>query len=165
VSPVPAAEGGLAVRPTTEADLPFVLRAERATDFVRHWPIEEHRTILADPHAAHWTIEEDGAPAGFLILRGLGSDDRSVELKRLVIAEPGRGLGRRTLRLLKKLAFERLGAHRLWLDVMAHNERARHLYASEGFTAEGTLREAIRVDGCFRDLVLMSVLEHEHRPA
>jgi RimJ/RimL family protein N-acetyltransferase len=159
------AEGGLAFRATTEADLPFVLHAERATDFVRHWPIEDHRAILADPQAAHWTIEEEGAPAGFLILGGLGTDDRSVELKRLVIAEPGRGLGRRTLHLLKRVAFGRLGAHRLWLDVMRHNERARHLYESEGFAAEGTLREAILVGGRFRDLVLMSVLEHEHRPA
>jgi diamine N-acetyltransferase len=163
VSAVPGAAGRLAFRPTTEADLPFVLRAERATDFVRHWPIEEHRGILADPHAAHWTVEHDGRPAGFLILRGLDTPDRSVELKRLVIAEPGRGLGHLTLRLLKTVAFERLAAHRLWLDVMEHNQRARHLYASEGFSVEGTLREAIRLGDRFSDLVLMSILEHEHR--
>jgi diamine N-acetyltransferase len=165
VTPVPAREGALALRATTEPDLPFVLRAERATDFVRHWPIEEHRAILADPHAAHWTVEHDGRTAGFLILRGLGTPDRSVELKRLVIAEPGRGLGHLTLRLLKTVAFERLAAHRLWLDVMEHNERARHLYASEGFSVEGTMREAIRVGDRFRDLVVMSILEHEHRAA
>jgi diamine N-acetyltransferase len=164
VTAVPVAEGRLAFRPTTEDDLPFVLGAERATDFVRHWPVEEHRAILADPHAAHWMVLADGAPEGFLILRGLGSADRSVELKRLVIAEPGRGLGHLALRLLKKVAFERLAAHRLWLDVMRHNERARHLYGSEGFFVEGTMREAIRVGDRFCDLVLMSILEHEHRP-
>jgi ribosomal protein S18 acetylase RimI-like enzyme len=165
VTALPVVEGRLAFRATTEADLPFVLQAERATDFVRHWPAEEHRAVLTDPHAAHWTIEADAAPAGFLILRGLGTEDRSLELKRLVIARPGRGLGRLTLRLLKRVAFERLAAHRLWLDVMPHNDPARHLYASEGFKVEGTMREAIRVGGRFRDLVLMSVLEHEHRPA
>jgi diamine N-acetyltransferase len=165
VTAVPVVEGRLAFRATTEADLPFVLGAERATDFVRHWPAEEHRAVIADPHAAHWTVEADGSPAGFLILRGLDTSDRSVELKRLVIAEPGRGLGHLTLRLLKRVVFERLKAHRLWLDVMRHNERARHLYASEGFSVEGTMREAIRVGDRFRDLVLMSILEHERPPA
>ena len=44
--------------------------------------------------------------------------------------------------------------HRLWLDVMDHNPRARHLYASEGFTHEGTLREALFREGRFVSLHL-----------
>jgi RimJ/RimL family protein N-acetyltransferase len=51
----------------------------------------------------------------------------------------------------------------LWLDVMAHNAAARHLYASEGFVPEGTLREALRRDGRYVDLVLMAILEDEYR--
>jgi len=163
VTAVPVREGPLAIRATTEDDLPFVLGAEAATDFVRHWSPDEHRALMADAHAGHWTVEADAVPAGFLILRGLDSPDRSLELKRIVIAEPGRGLGRLTLRLLKKVAFERLAVHRLWLDVMQHNARARHLYASEGFVSEGTMRDAVRVGDRFVDLVVMSILEHEHR--
>jgi ribosomal protein S18 acetylase RimI-like enzyme len=151
------------LRPTTEADLPFVLETERATAFVRHWSVEEHRAVLVDGRCAHWMVETQARRAGYVILRGLGGSDGAVELKRINIAEPGRGLGRETLRLLKRIVFEDLRAHRLWLDVMAHNAVARRLYGSEGFVVEGAMREALRADGRYVDLVLMSILEGEYR--
>jgi len=160
---LPATLGRVTLRATAEGDLPFVRATETSTPFVRHWTDEEHRTLLRDPDCAHWTIETRDGRAGYLILRGLLSPDRSLELKRLNVAERGRGLGRDTLRLVKRIAFEELRAHRLWLDVMAHNAAARHLYSSEGFVPEGTLREALRLDGRYVDLVLMSVLEDEYR--
>jgi diamine N-acetyltransferase len=160
---LPVRLGRVSLRATAEADLPFVLEAESATDFVRHWTAEEHRAILRDPQSVHWIVETQARRAGYVILRGLHTPDRCVELKRINVAERGRGLGRETLRLLKRIVFEDLRAHRLWLDVMAHNGRARHLYLSEGFVIEGAMREALRVDGRFVDLVLMSILEDEYR--
>jgi len=162
---LPVRLGRVILRATAEADLRFVLEAEGATDFVRHWTAEEHRTVMRDSQCGHWTIEAQGRRVGYLVLRGLGAGDRCVELKRINVVERGRGLGRETLRLLKKIVFEELRAHRLWLDVMAHNERARHLYLSEGFVPEGTMREALRVGDRFVDLVLMSILENEYRPS
>lgn len=53
-------------------------------------------------------------------------------------------------------------AHRLWLDVFEHNERARALYTSEGFTVEGVLREHVNLHGQWRSLVLMSMLSREY---
>jgi RimJ/RimL family protein N-acetyltransferase len=154
--------GRVTLRATAETDLPFVLETEGATDFVRHWTPEEHRALLRDPHAAHWIVEAEGRPVGYVILRGLFTPDRCVELKRINVAERGRGWGRECLRLLKKIVFEELGAHRLWLDVMAHNERARRLYLSEGFVPEGTMREALSTGERYVDLVLMSILEGEY---
>ncbi len=159
----PVRRGRVVLRATTEADLPFVLEAERATAFVRHWPAEEHRAVLGDPGCAHWIVETEARRAGYVILRGLQGPDRCVELKRINLAERGRGLGRETLRLLKRIVFENLGAHRLWLDVMAHNGAARHLYQSEGFVLEGAMREAHSTDGRYVDLLLMSILEDEYR--
>jgi diamine N-acetyltransferase len=79
-----------------------------------------------------------------------------------VAGERGRGTGRSALRLLKRLAFEELGAQRLWLDVVAAKESARRLYISEGFVEEGILREAARRASGFASLVVMCILEHEH---
>jgi RimJ/RimL family protein N-acetyltransferase len=159
----PVRLGRVALRATAETDLPFVLEVERATAFVRHWTAEEHRAHLRDPQCGHWIVETEARRAGYVILRGLHTDDRCVELKRINVAERGRGLGRETLRLLKRIVFEDLRAHRLWLDVMAHNAAARHLYDSEGFVVEGAMREALRADGRHVDLVLMSILEDEYR--
>jgi hypothetical protein len=68
---------------------------------------------------------------------------------------------RAALRMAKKVAFDDLGAHRLWLDVKTHNVQARALYDSEGFIVEGLLRESVRVEGGFESLVVMSMLQHE----
>ena len=58
-----------------------------------------------------------------------------------------------------------MGAHRFWLDVFVSNERARHLYASLGFQADGVLREAVKRDGAFHSLILMSILKREYDAA
>ena len=86
----------------------------------------------------------------------------TVELKRIVVREKGAGLGREAVRLVKREVFERYQAHRLWLDVFEHNQRARTLYVSEGFTVEGILREHVERHGERRSLVLMSMLNREY---
>ena len=79
----------------------------------------------------------------------------------------GQGCGRACVRLLKRMAFRDLKAHRFWLDVKALNMRALALYASEGYVEEGRLRESVRIstpsgDG-FDSLIVMSMLEGEYQ--
>jgi RimJ/RimL family protein N-acetyltransferase len=80
-----------------------------------------------------------------------------------VAAVPERGLGRRLLKELMRLAFGELGAHRLFLDVYEDNARARHLYESLGFQYEGLMRDAARREDSWCNLCLMSILESEYR--
>jgi RimJ/RimL family protein N-acetyltransferase len=159
-----AAAVEVAARPATADDLAFVMAAERAPDsapFVLQWPRERHLAAMNDPAYAHWVVEHAGRPAGFVILMDLFNPHGSVQFRRLVVTEKGRGIGRAAVRLVKAAAFERFGAHRLWLDVMEHNQRAQSLYASEGFVREGTLRECLRVGDRFVSLDLMSILNRE----
>lgn len=158
----------LTVRPTAEADLPFVLATEdhaRRAGFVGGWTEAEHRAALTDPGTLHWTLEVDGERVGTLILRGIGGTDRNIELKRITLAVTDHGYGRQAFRLLKRHVFETLGAHRLWLDVFEHNHRARHLYESEGFVVEGVMRECFRTPDGWASLILLSMLEHEYVPS
>lgn len=148
--------------------LPFILAAEaaaRAQGFVSGWSEERHRRALAAPDTAYFTIvtRDAGRTVGYAIVCGLEPEPVNIELKRLVITETGRGYGRVVLGLMKSLAFDELGAHRLWLDVFVDNARARHLYASAGFVEEGVMRESGRRDDGHVSQALMSVLEHEYR--
>ena len=81
--------------------------------------------------------------------------------------DQGQGLGRACVRLLKRMAFRDLHAHRFWLDVKQLNVRALALYASEGFVEEGRLRESVRVtiDGAdgYDSLIVMSLLDREYQ--
>ena len=66
------------------------------------------------------------------------------------------------LRLLKRMAFRDLHAHRFWLDVKLLNVRALALYASEGFVDEGTLRESVKLADGYDSLRVMSMLDREY---
>jgi diamine N-acetyltransferase len=95
-------------------------------------------------------------------LVGLKNESNVLELKRIVLAEKGQGYGRASIKLIKKLCFEKLGCHRLWLDVNDLNVRAKALYESEGFKLEGKLRECVKKDGKYISLFIMSILKHEY---
>lgn len=157
----------ISLRYTTEDDLDFVLKAERAFEnspFVFLWTRAQHTAILSSEGTAHFVVEQasERTKVGYLIIDGLADPNQSVELKRLVITEKNRGYGRATLRLVKRLAFSEWGAHRLWLDVKEQNFRARHLYESEGFVVEGVMRESYKTEAGFESLVLMSMLRSEY---
>lgn len=154
------------LRPTGDDDLDWVVALEHAPGnerYVTRWPRPLHAAVAARDDARHFIITNDaGDRLGYVILR-MDAPNASVELLRIVVARPGAGTGRTALRRIVRMAFDELGAHRLWLDVVTDNERARRLYRSEGFVEEGVLREAAcRPDG-FASLVLMSMLEVEYR--
>ena len=147
-------------------DVPQVMWLESLPEYralVGTWSEEEHLHCLAHPDERCFIAEQNAKEvAGFAIVRGLTSEHRSLELKRIVVRVPGRGLGRQMLYLLLKKAFEEYGAHRLWLDVFENNLRAQHLYSSLGFRRDGVLREAVYRDGEYYSLILMSMLRHEY---
>jgi diamine N-acetyltransferase len=154
------------LRPATIADIPAIVALESnpiARQFVGQWSEDRHQSTLAGGDARYYVSENDtGEIEAYVILRGLNEDSRSIELKRIVVAIPEHGLGRRVLTEIIRTAFRELGAHRLFLDVFEDNARARHLYESLGFKYEGIMREAAYRDGRWFNLHLMSMLESEY---
>ena len=156
------------LRPTQEADLPFVLALEldeANRQWIIPWSRERHVAAICDPDQAHLIIGSlaDPRPQGYMILSGLRDPNCCVELRRILVAPKGHGLGRQAVRLVKDRAFTEWNAHRLWLDVKEHNVAARRLYESEGFKAEGVLRECLNVGERFESLLVMSMLRSEYR--
>ena len=160
----------LRLRPTMLSDLDFVITVEtdaRNLPFITPWERTQHEAAVRIPDFRHFIVESgrDYERAGFVILQGCRNPHRGVELKRIVLQPKGQGLGRACVRLLKRMAFRDLKAHRFWLDVKALNTRALALYASEGFVEEGRLRESVRVsvDGAdgYDSLIVMSMLDRE----
>ena len=155
----------MVLRRCLPGDLAYVIELERkfhALGFVGADDFQVHETRLADPDALYLLVLKNAAPAGYAILRGLASYNRSIELKRFVIAEPGHGLGRQALKVILHTAFREYAAHRFWLDVFEDNARARHLYRSIGLVEEGLLRQCVRRGDQYRSLLVMSMLENEY---
>jgi len=161
----------LRLRPTMLSDLDYVISVERDSHnlpFITPWERTQHEGAVRFPDFRHFVVE--GGPGyaaiGFVILQGCRNPHGSVELKRVVLQPKGQGFGRACARVLKRMAFRDLHAHRFWLDVKQLNTRAMALYASEGFVEEGRLRESVRVsiDGAdgYDSLVVMSMLDREY---
>ena len=156
------------LRPTMQSDLDFVMSLEQDPEnlpFITPWERTQHEAAIRFPDFRHFIVEAgpDLEAAGFVILIGCRSQNQSLELKRMVVQSKGQGTGRAALRVVKKVAFDDLGAHRLWLDVKKRNERARALYAGEGFVVEGELRESVRVADGFETMVVMAMLQGEFK--
>lgn len=155
------------LRPTEPADLDFVLASENAPEnkpFIFQWPAEKHLASFSDPDVAHLLLEASTGhrPVGYAIVNGLKNPHHSLELMRVVITEKGQGFGKAALEEIKRMAFEKWQAHRLWLDVVDHNLRAQGLYKATGFQWEGLLREAYFLDGQPLTVVIMSILAQEY---
>jgi RimJ/RimL family protein N-acetyltransferase len=149
-----------------QSDIDFVLSLEQDPDnlpFITPWERTQHEAAIRFPDFRHFILEAGAGleSAGFVILIGCRSQHQSLELKRMVVQAKGQGHGRAALRVVKKVAFDDLGAHRLWLDVKQRNARAQALYESEGFVLEGVLRESVRVQGGFESMMVLSMLESE----
>ena len=132
------------LRPTTEADLPFVVELEHDpsnTALVGHWSLDEHRAALADPDIGHWIIESEvgQTPLGYVIALGLSSSEHEIYLKRIVVSRKRRGIGRQALRIFHRMAVEKLGAGRIQLVVRRNNESAMKFYVGEGYKEIGAL--------------------------
>jgi len=162
---------GVSLTPATGSDLDLVMTLERAPgfrEFMLPWPQEKHQHAMADPTYRYLLIESNYEAAkdarGFVILQVLGEDRPAVEIIRIAANPPGRGIGEQALELIKSMAFEELGARKLWLDVFDYNERARHVYRKAGFVDEALFRECIQDEGDSKSLVIMAIAPPSQRP-
>jgi RimJ/RimL family protein N-acetyltransferase len=148
------------LRPATSADLDAVMAWERGPGyeaFVGRSTRPEHEAMLADGRHVYLIGEN-----AFAILRDLDDPHGNVYLKRIAVAQPGRGDGARFLARVLNWTFARPKPHRFHLDCFAENARAQAMYAKLGFTRDGVLREAyLDPEGRRRTLILMALTRPE----
>jgi RimJ/RimL family protein N-acetyltransferase len=73
----------------------------------------------------------------------------------------GKGHGRDAVAALLDYCFRHLNMHRVWLSVLATNERAIRSYKACGFQEEVRRRQHVWIDGELRDEIMMGVLRAE----
>ena len=75
------------------------------------------------------------------------------------------GYGSEAVRLLVQHGFETLNLNRVHLRVLENNPRAIRAYEKVGFIHEGRQRQAEYKDSQYLDLLVMSILKDEFKPA
>lgn len=130
ISPI----GPIILRPSLLTEAECFAEWEQEPDTAPHilpYSTQEHRAEMAKADVRYLTLLDSGnlRSVGFMILLPQG---RILGLKRWVIGPKGVGYGALSLRALCRYGVDE-GAERLWLDVFADNERARHVYEKAGF--------------------------------
>jgi len=155
----------VALRTATPADVAIIMAAERlpeAAAYVSRWNEARHLAGIAGDTTAYLIGGRGAEPEGFAILGDLDESNGNVLLYRIVSVRPGTGFGGPFLSAVVDWTFRYTAAHRLWLDVVADNARARHVYERAGFVAEGVMRQSyVTVAGERVDLAIMSLLRPE----
>lgn len=107
-------------------------------------------------------IPETDQYVGEVVFNEYDARNKSVNY-RIAIGQGGRnrGYGTEATKLMVDYGFEQLGLNRIELEVLDFNARARHVYTSCGFVAEGRRRQAYLLDGQYHDAVLKSVLRSD----
>lgn len=130
---------------------------EQLVELYDRWAQADDRVV--------WAVLErtSGGVVGEALLMDHDPGNRSCGFRIWISGARDRGLGTEATRLAVGHALDRLGLHRVQLEVYAFNPRARRVYEKVGFVLEGTQREALLFDGKWVDCHVMGLLEQDWR--
>ena len=155
-------------------DLDFIYEVENQPE---HWAMSDFtvpysrfsiRQYLQENHSDLFTDKQlrlvialcgDGTPVGTIDLFNYQPLHAHAEVGILVRKEHrGRGYAREALGLLCDYAFGFLHLHQLAARVVTDNEVSLRLFRSCGFSECGVLRQWWRVDGAYKDVLVLQRL-------
>lgn len=73
----------------------------------------------------------------------------------------GKGLGEKSLNLIKKIAFNHLKMNRLEAYIALENKRSVSLFEKCGFEKEGMLKQYLNFQGKYHDAIILALLKHD----
>ena len=139
----------------------FIYRGEFTYETHRHWM----ETKVASGDVIQYIIltKESLTPVGSVYFRDVDRKNNCAEYG-IFIGEDSarkRGIGKETAKLFTRYGLNDLGLHRISLRVLSGNDAAYRTYESAGFKKEGIFRDMVFLDGEYRDVIFMSLLDKD----
>ncbi len=102
---------------------------------------------------------------GFVELNSIDYLNRNAQFAIVIGDESarGKGIASDATRAILQYGFNTLNLHKMYLQVVAYNEQALHLYDKIGFKIEGVLRQQLFLDGEYHNMVCMGVLKEDFK--
>lgn len=110
-------------------------------------------------------VDERDEYLGTISLKDISLENRAAEYA--ISMRPkaqGKGYAQCATGLLLKKAFEEYHLHKIFLNVLAYNTRAIHLYEKCGFVHEGTDRKHVCIAGKYETWEWYGLLQEEFNP-
>ena len=105
-------------------------------EFIFPYSIERHIEEFEKDEMIYLNINYNSKAVGFVLLK-LEDDEKSIEFRRIVVVERGKGIGQRVLNEIEKYCVSKLKRNRIWLDVFDFNVRGIHIYEKQGYQKTG----------------------------
>jgi diamine N-acetyltransferase len=125
------------LRRSCPEDLAFVTALERTAgnrEFIGQWSDAEHLAAMGSGVRSHRIIESpQGEPVGYLIAYDCVDAGCGIYVKRILVKDKGRGMGRAALARFLDDSFARTEVALVWLIVFERNARAQAVYRALGF--------------------------------
>lgn len=135
----------------------------------RPFTVEGHTNCLENVvntgNAAQFVIYEKDSdfPVGSVFLRDIDYQNRKAEYG-IFIGEDsarGKGIGTEAAKSIVQYGFSELKLHKIFLRVLADNKGAIKSYENAGFVQEAYLKDEVFLNGEYRDIVLMALINPE----
>ncbi len=109
-------------------------------------------------------VNEFDEYVGTVSLKNISEENRSAEYA-IVVRSIVRGTGAAALATkdILEYAFDILKLHKVYLNVLERNERARHFYTKCGFAYEGTSKDAILLNDRYESLVWYGIINDKEQ--
>ena len=101
-----------------------------------------------------------GKPLGSVYIRDIDRQHNKAEYG-IFIGEAqarGRGVGTAAAKLMLCYCFEEEGLHRIYLRALSDNLQAIGSYEKAGFVREACLRDDVRINGKYHDIIWMAAI-------
>lgn len=168
-------ENEIYLRPMTEEDTDLIVAWRNKpsvrnyfiyqADFTREGHLYWLHEVVEKGHASQMMIcdKEQDRPLGSVYIRDIDPVHQKGEYGIFIGEEAarGRGIGTQAAKLMLRHGFEVLGLHRIYLRVLAENERAIKSYEKAGFVREGYLHDDVCIKGRYADIVWMAAVKKE----
>jgi L-amino acid N-acyltransferase YncA len=158
----------ISIRPATPADLPAVaaiynegIRGRAATFETRERTPDDVRAWLGDPRHPVLVAESGGAVLGWVAASAYRPRECYAGIAEFSVYVAGSARGRRVGDALMQAflpACEAAGVWKVLSRIFPENEAFRRLCARHGFREVGTYRRHAKLDGTWRDVVIVERL-------
>ncbi len=124
---------------------------------------EQYIESLEEDDKESFLIMYDGEKAGSISIGDLDKPYRKSEIGLSVHPDHhNQGIGTKAIQLIVKYGFETLNRHRIKGGYLEGNEASKRVMEKAGFQEEGRGRDFKYVDGEWKDVIWMSILEDEY---
>ena len=123
------------VLPATVDQLPQFVEQEKNADtaaYILPTTLEQHQDNFTCDEITYLQIVNQDTVIGYFIL-ALDADPASIEFRRIVVFEKGRGIAQIAIPLMEEYCRLNIPRPRIWLDVYDFNSRGIHLYEKLGY--------------------------------